>query len=173
MLAAFMKISRFAAGFNLAQAGKAACAAAVAFLASSIDADDDCQICLCEEGEVTENVVSVVTSFPLMRRGTVYEASAAIVERRNVSNRLRGTIDVKFLTCSTQQKMRRRGELQGQTLGRSNFFDGDISHRHCRIVEAAGPFGRSGRGVGGTCVQTNSGASKKHHRQVSVEIHSL
>lgn len=84
MLAAFMKISRFAAGFNLAQAGKAACAAAVAFLASSIDADDDCQICLCEEGEVMENVVSVVTSFPLMRRGTVYEASVVIVEGSNV-----------------------------------------------------------------------------------------
>jgi hypothetical protein len=29
---------------------------------------------------VTENVVSVVTSFPLMRRGTVYEASVVIVD---------------------------------------------------------------------------------------------
>lgn len=79
MSAAFMKMSRFAAGFILAHAENAACAAAVAFLASSSDADDDCQISSCDAGEVTANVVLVVTSLPLMRRGTVYGVSVVIL----------------------------------------------------------------------------------------------
>ena len=67
-----MKTPRFAAGFILDHVGKAACAASTAALTSSSEADEDFHTSLCEEGEVTEKVVEVVTSLPLMRRGTVY-----------------------------------------------------------------------------------------------------
>lgn len=87
-------MSRFAAGFNLAHAGNAACAAAAAFLASSREADEDSQIFLCDEGEVTAKVVLVVTSFPLMRRGTVYEVSDAILLESCFSSCLRGKLEM-------------------------------------------------------------------------------
>jgi hypothetical protein len=57
MSAAFRKISRRAAGFVFDHAGNAACAAEMAELTSSRDADEALHICLCEEGELTAKVV--------------------------------------------------------------------------------------------------------------------
>jgi hypothetical protein len=74
-----MKIARLAVGFIFDHAGNAAWAAEVAALTSSRDADDDCHISSCELGDVTEKVVLVVTSEPLMRRGTVYDGSGETV----------------------------------------------------------------------------------------------
>lgn len=73
--AARRKMSRLAECFSFDQAGDAAFAATTAFLTSSMDADDEFHTCSCDAGDVTGNVVSVVTSLPLMRSGTVYEGS--------------------------------------------------------------------------------------------------
>lgn len=47
-------------------------AALIAEETSEREAEDEAQICLWEEGEITGKVVVVMTSSPLMRRGTVY-----------------------------------------------------------------------------------------------------
>lgn len=54
------------------QAGKAACAASTILMASCLEAAEDFQITLLVIGDVTSKVVSVVISWPLMRRGTVW-----------------------------------------------------------------------------------------------------
>jgi hypothetical protein len=79
MSAAFMKMARFAAGYIFDHAGNAACAASVAALASSREAEEDCHTISCDAGAVTEKVVFVVTSFPLMRSGTVKLVSGVTV----------------------------------------------------------------------------------------------
>ena len=66
---------RFAVGFILDHAGNAAFAAETALLTSSSDAAEEFHTCFCVAGDVTVKVVLVTTSWPLMRRGTVYDVS--------------------------------------------------------------------------------------------------
>lgn len=66
---------RLAAGLSFDHVGNADWAAEMARWASSSEADEEVQRGLWDEGEVIVKVVSVVTSRPLMRRGTVYEGS--------------------------------------------------------------------------------------------------
>ena len=66
-------ISRRKFGFDLDQAGNAASAAETASRASFLEAEELDQSVSDEEGEMTGKVVVVMTSLPLIRRGTVKE----------------------------------------------------------------------------------------------------
>jgi hypothetical protein len=71
MSAALSIIALRSAGFVFDQVGNAFSAALMAFKASFLEADEDCQTFSPVPGEVTSNVVDVITSLPLMRSGTV------------------------------------------------------------------------------------------------------
>ena len=69
-------MSRLAAGLVLDQAGKAASAALMAAMASSLEAEADFQRTLPVEGSVTSKVFVVWTSIPFIWRGIVWTVEA-------------------------------------------------------------------------------------------------
>jgi len=73
---AFKSMSRRWEGFILDHAGRAAWAASTAFTASSFEAEEHFQIAWWVTGLTTSKVVLVVTSSPLMSRGTTWSKAS-------------------------------------------------------------------------------------------------
>ena len=69
---ALSRMSRLNEGFVLDHAGKAAWAASTASMACCLETEEPFQINFPVTGETTSKVVSLVTSLPLMRRGTTW-----------------------------------------------------------------------------------------------------
>jgi hypothetical protein len=81
-------MSRRKFGFDFDHAGNAASAAATASRASFLEADELDQSVSDVEGEMTGKVVDVMTSLPLMSRGTVKDLVVMVLDCRSVEGRI-------------------------------------------------------------------------------------